>query len=83
MVNYHIIGFIKKILIYIVMISLLEHILVAMILISIILIANLFITIYSRPYINIFYSTLKILSDINQFIYIVYLTIIYQKLESL
>jgi hypothetical protein len=64
-INYHILGFIKKLLIYFIIITFINYELTALILIIIVLVFFLIITIYSWPYNRIPYNILKIISDID------------------
>jgi hypothetical protein len=63
-INYHFIGFLKKILIFVVAISSLNRPDIGFIFIFLILLVNLIISIYTRPYIRIIYSIFKIITDL-------------------
>jgi hypothetical protein len=68
-------------LIFIVGISCLNNVEVGFILISLILAANLFLTIFTLPYLKKIYSILKILSDLALFIFMVIMTLIFKKYQ--
>jgi hypothetical protein len=63
-INYSIIGFLKKLIIFIVGISCLNNPKIGFIIIFVILIMNLFLTIFTRPHDRLIFSILKIISDL-------------------
>jgi hypothetical protein len=75
--NYHLIGFFKKIIIFIIAVSCLNNVLVGFILICLILGFNLILTVYARPYIKPLYNYLKIISDLTMFIFLILLCVIF------